>query len=178
MNSSQQTPKAPHVLVGRIKVHPDGFGFVVPDDRSEDIHVSARNRGTAMDSDRVEVEWWVGARGLEGRISKVLERGRGKITGQIASVGKAVRFEPDDPRVQSAIVLHGGAGGARSGQAVVAEIVRYPETPDGPLEVKVLRVLGDPDDPRTEIEKLLAVEDISEQFPEAVAAMAAAVPGQ
>src|SRR5262245_47642195 len=129
MNSSQQTPKAPHVLVGRIKVHPDGFGFVVPDDRSEDIHISARARGSAMDADRVEVEWWVGPRGLEGRISKVLERGRGKITGQITGGAKAVRFEADDPRITGPVVLTGGAGGARAGQSVVAEIRRYPETP-------------------------------------------------
>ena len=30
---------------GRIKVHPDGYAFVVPDDRSEDIHIAARMRG-------------------------------------------------------------------------------------------------------------------------------------
>ena len=46
---------------------------------------------------------------------------------------------------------------SQMGQAVVAEITRYPETPDGPMEARVLRVLGDPDDPRTEVEKVLAV---------------------
>jgi len=29
-------------LSGRIKIHPAGYGFVVPDDKSEDVHVSAR----------------------------------------------------------------------------------------------------------------------------------------
>jgi ribonuclease R len=164
------------LITGRIKVHPDGFGFVVPDDRSEDIHVSARSRGAAMDSDRVEVEWWVGARGLEGRILNVVERGRGKITGQIMDSGKMLRLEPDDPRISSPVSLQGGTGGAKSGQAVVAEIVRYPDRPDGPLEVRVLKVLGDPDDPLTEIEKILAVDDIDEHFPEPVAALAEKTP--
>src|SRR2546423_8314205 len=153
---AEETHRA-RLVCGRIKVHPDGFGFVVPDDRSEDIHIAARMRGAAMDSDRVEVEWWVGARGLEGRVSRVIERGRGKITGQIVGTGTALRLEPDDPRINSPVALQGGAGGARAGQAVVAEIVRYPESPDGPLEVTVLKVLGDPDDPLTEIEKVLAV---------------------
>src|SRR3954451_23546036 len=135
-----------HVVDGRIKVHPDGYGFVVPDDRSEDIHIAARQRGAAMDGDRVTVEWWVGARGLEGRVLNVLERGRGKITGQIVGTGKTVHLEPDDPRITGPVTLHGGAKDARPGQAVVAEILRYPETPDGPLEVSVLKVLGDPDD--------------------------------
>ena len=39
------------ILTGRIKIHPAGYGFVVPDDKSEDVHVSARNRGSAMDAD-------------------------------------------------------------------------------------------------------------------------------
>ena len=55
------------ILTGRIKIHPAGYGFVVPDDKSEDVHVSARNRGTAMDADTVEIEAWMGVRGLEGR---------------------------------------------------------------------------------------------------------------
>jgi ribonuclease R len=165
-----------HVVTGRIKVHPDGYGFVVPDDRSEDIHIAARMRGAAMDSDRVEVEWWVGARGLEGRVETVLERGRGKITGQIVERGRGLHLEPDDPRITGPVALQGGVGGAKPGQAVVAEILRYPETPDGPLEVAVLKVLGDPDDPRTEIDKILAVDDIDEQFPAEVAALAATVP--
>src|SRR5262245_16886235 len=119
--------RKPHVVAGRIKVHPDGYAFVVPDDRSEDIHIAARKRGAAMDSDRVEVEWWIGPRGLEGRGAAVLERGRGKITGQIVGAGKMLRLEPDDPRITGPVALHGGPAGARAGQAVVAEIRRYPE---------------------------------------------------
>ena len=55
-------------LSGRIKIHPAGYGFVVPDDKSEDVHVSARNRGAAMDADTVEVEVWPAVRGVEGRV--------------------------------------------------------------------------------------------------------------
>ena len=153
--------------IGRIKVHPDGFGFVVPDDQSEDIHVSARNRGAAMDSDRVEVEWWVGGRGLEGRVAQVVERGRGKLTGQLARSGPLLRFEPDDPRINAPVVVRGGIT-ARPGQAVVAQITRFPESADAPIEVELLRVLGDPSDVRTEVEKTLACADISDEFPSQV----------
>jgi ribonuclease R len=173
---STEENRKPRLVTGRIKVHPDGFGFVVPDDRSEDIHVAARMRGPAMDGDRVSVEWWVGARGLEGRVTDVVERGRGKITGQIVAVGSGLRLEPDDPRIMGPISLQGGVGGAKPGQAVVAEILRYPERADGPLEVAVLKVLGDPDDPRTEIEKILAVDDIDETFPADVARLARSMP--
>src|SRR5664279_1135557 len=125
MTTSSDRPTA-RIVAGRIKLHPDGYGFVVPDDRSEDIHVSARSRGSAMDSDRVEVEWWVGGRGLEGRVTNVLERGRGKITGQISGLGNKVRFEPDDARIHAPVIVRGGIS-ARPGQSVVAQIVAYPE---------------------------------------------------
>jgi ribonuclease R len=165
------------IVTGRIKVHPDGYGFVVPEDQTtEDIHVSSRARGASMDGDRVEVEWWVGARGLEGRIHKVLERGRGKITGQLAGSGRNVHLLPDDPRITGPVVLKGGPGGGKTGQAVVAEIIRYPEHPLDTMEVEVKKVLGDPDDPRTEIEKILACADVSEEFPAEVMRAAAHVP--
>jgi ribonuclease R len=44
------------------------------------------------------------------------------------------------------------------------------------MEVSVLKVLGAPDDPRTEIEKILACADISDEFPEKVARIAEHVP--
>ncbi len=179
MNQNEDQPyrnQPKRILTGRIKVNPRGYGFVVPDDKSEDIHISAQARGAAMDADRVEVEWWVGPRGLEGRVARIVERGRGKITGQIVGTGKGLHLEPDDSRIAGAVILRGGPGSAKTGQAVVAEIVRYPDSAESPMEVTILKVLGDPDDPRTEIEKILAIADITEEFPEPVARIAAHVP--
>jgi ribonuclease R len=163
-------------LTGRIKVHPAGYGFVVPDDKSEDVHVSAKNRGVAMDADTVEIEAWAGVRGVEGRVLKVLARGRAKITGQLARRGREQVLVPDDPRITGQVSLRGSVPGGNDGIAVVAEIVRYPDVPDGPMEAAVLKVLGDPDDPRTEVEKVLACADVEETFPEEVAHIADRLP--
>ena len=175
MNIENERPAA-RVVTGRIKVHPDGYGFVVPEDGSEDVHVNRRSRDTAMDSDRVEVEWWVGPRGLEGRVTRVLERGRGKITGQIVAAGSTLRFQPDDPRITEPVVLRGGGAPPRPGMAVVAEIASYPAQAGAPLEVTLLKVLGRPEDPLTEVEKVLACADISDEFPAEVAHAAEQVP--
>ena len=164
------------VVTGRIKVHPDGYAFVVPEDHTEDIHVNARSRGAAMDADRVEVEWWVGGRGLEGRVRKVIERGRGKITGQIEGVGQERPPGARRPAHQRPGGPARGAHGAKAGQSVVAEIARYPEHPQDAMEVEVRKVLGDPDDPRTEVEKILACADVTEEFPAPVARAASHVP--
>jgi ribonuclease R len=172
---TDESRSAPRLVTGRIKVHPDGYGFVVPDDGSEDIHVSRRNRASAMDSDHIEVDWWVGGRGLEGRVTRVIERGRGKITGNLVALGGRLRFEPDDPRINASVVIRDGIT-ARAGQSVVAEIIAYPTNPDAPIEVSLIKVLGDPDDPRTEVEKTLACADISDQFPAAVVEEVSHVP--
>ena len=134
---SENEPAAPASLIrrltGRIKIHPAGYGFVVPDDKSEDVHVSARSRGAAMDADTVEVEAWPATRGIEGRVLRVISRGRAKITGQLSRAGKQTILQPDDPRITGAVSLTGKIPG-EIGQAVVAEITRYPDVPDGPLE--------------------------------------------
>src|SRR6185503_8656050 len=163
-------------LTGRIKIHPAGYGFVVPDDKSEDVHVSAKNRGVAMDADTVEIEAWDGVRGVEGRVLRVLSRGRAKITGQLARRGREHVLIPDDPRIVGQVSLRGPVPGAQDGIAVVAEITRYPDVPDGPLEAAVLKVLGDPDDPRTEVEKVLACAYAEESFPDDVARIADGIP--
>jgi len=163
-------------LTGRIKIHPVGYGFVVPDDKSEDVHVSARNRGAAMDADTVEVEAWPAVRGVEGRVLRVLSRGRAKITGQLTRRGKERVLQPDDPRIAGPVTLSGSIPNAPDGVAVVAEITRYPDVPDGPIEAAVLKVLGDPDDPRTEVEKVLACADVEETFPDEVARIADGTP--
>jgi ribonuclease R len=163
-------------LTGRIKIHPVGYGFVVPDDKSEDVHISARSRGAAMDADTVEIEAWQGVRGFEGRVLHVLSRGRAKITGQLVRAGKQMILQPDDPRITGPVTLSGHVAATLVGQAVVAEITRYPDVPDGPMAAEVLKVLGDPDDPRTEVEKVLACADITEEFPEDAARQAEHLP--
>ncbi|HEX3696737.1 MAG TPA: ribonuclease R [Polyangia bacterium] len=163
-------------LTGRIKIHPVGYGFVVPDDKSEDVHISARSRGAAMDADSVEIEAWQGVRGFEGRVLRVIARGRAKITGQLARAGKQMILQPDDPRITGPVSLSGHVAQTLVGQAVVAEITRYPDVPDGPLAAEVLKVLGDPDDPRTEVEKVLACADVTEEFPDDVARQAEYLP--
>jgi len=174
---SRKTPNLTEKLqVGRIKVHPDGFGFVTPTDGGEDIFIAVRSRSNAMDGDTVEVSWMVGPRGLEGQVKNVVARGRTKITGTLALKGRTTHLVVDDPRIGFAVSLKGDTKGGLTGQAVVARIVDYPRTPEEALTVEVVKVLGDPDDPRTEVEKILANAGIEDTFPPDVSAEAQALP--
>lgn len=168
-------------VVGSLRVHPAGYGFVVRDDGEDDAFVAARNRGSAMDGDRIALSTWLGYKGTEGRVEKVLERGRAKLTGTLRRQGRASYIEPDDPRIAATgghVLLDGDAGGAKDGQAVVAEITRYPSQADEPISARVIHVLGDPDDPRTEIEKILIISDIPTEFPDDVVQAAERAPSE
>ena len=157
-------PPAPNA-VGRIRVVPAGYAFVERDDGDEDVFIPAPARGAALDGDRVQITVWTGSRGSEGRVSAVLERGRARLTGVVRGVHRNLYLEPDDPRIGGTVGLEGGPGGARTGQAVIAEITEYPESPGGAMRARVTRVLGSPDDPRTEVLKILEMAAIPEEFP-------------
>ncbi len=161
--------------MGRITVHPAGYGFVATDD-GETVFVPAKYRGTSLDGDRVEVDTWPGVRGTEGRVTNVLARGRARLTGVLRRVGRATYLEPDDPRIAADFGRVGvdDAPYGKDGDAVVVEITRYPDAARAELAGNVLKVLGDPEDPRTEIEKILACAVIPLEFPDDVAAQAAA----
>jgi ribonuclease R len=165
--------------VGRITVHPAGYGFVATD-AGETVFVPAKYRGNSLDGDRVRVDTWPGVRGTEGRVVEVLARGRARLTGVLRRVGRSVYLEPDDPRIAADFgrVLLDQARVGKDGDAVVIEITRYPEPTRKELAGEVLKVLGDPEDPRTEIEKILACAVIPSEFPDDVAAMAASTPAE
>ncbi|HKA89463.1 MAG TPA: ribonuclease R [Haliangiales bacterium] len=160
-----QTAAAPAGVVGRIRVHPAGFGFVERDDGADDVFVPARFRGGALDGDRVRLSTWLGYKGTEGKVEEVIERGRAKLTGRVRRAGNAFALEPDDPRVVSTygrLALDAAGLPLREGESVVAEITRY----DAPAAARALRILGEDGDPRTEVAKVIACADIPDEFPE------------
>ncbi|MDB4957277.1 MAG: pacI [Myxococcales bacterium] len=160
-------------IEGRITVHPAGYGFVaIP--HGETVFVPAKYRNNSLDGDRVVVETWAGVRGTEGRVAEVLARGRARLTGILRRVGRSIYLEPDDPRIAADYGRVGvdDAPSGKDGDAVVVEITRYPDAARRELAGKVLKVLGDPEDPRTEIEKILACAVIPIEFPDEAAAQA------
>jgi ribonuclease R len=163
--------------VGRITVHPAGYGFVETDD-GRDVFIPAKYRGASLDGDRVQVSTWPGVKGTEGRVEEVLARGRARLTGIVRQAGRAVYLEPDDPRIAAdygKVAIDGTAPGVgiRDGAVVVVEITRYPAPGVPELAGRVLKVLGEPGDPRTEIEKIIAATSIPVEFPDEAAAQAA-----
>lgn len=170
--------KGPVGVVGRITIHPAGYGFVATDD-GQTVFVPAKYRGLSLDGDQVSLSTWTGVKGIEGRVDEVISRGRARLTGILRRAGAMRMYlEPDDPRIATDYgrVALDGVDLGKEGQAVVVEITQYPTALAPTMSGRVLKVLGDPEDPRTEIEKILAVASIPLEFPEATLAQAVATP--
>jgi ribonuclease R len=172
-----KTPADPNAITGRITVHPAGYGFVQVEG-GETVFVPAKYRNLSLDGDKVVLATWAGHKGTEGRVLEILARGRARLTGVLRKVGRAVYLEPDDPRISADFgrVHLDDAPTGKDGDAVVIEITRYPDAVRKEMAGKLLKVLGDPEDPRTEIEKILALHVIPIEFPEEATAQALATP--
>jgi ribonuclease R len=156
---------------GLLSVHPRGFGFVASLDASgDDVFIPPEAMGGAMHGDKVRIRIRArGARGPEGEVVAILERGMLRAVGTLRRKGKSAWLEPDDTRVRGPIVLPRAidAGGPEGnsgvdGDAVVVKITRWPEVPGENPEGAIETVLGRPGQLAVEAAKILVMERIAE----------------
>src|SRR5688572_8231397 len=146
-------PDKMDLVVGRLSTNPGGFGFVVPEhaEASErrDIYIAGANLLEAMHGDRVvaRVERET-AKGLEGRIIRILERGNETVVGRYEmDEGGPGYVVPFDRRVLTDIhVPTGQSSSAEPGEMVLVKITRWPTATRGPIG-RVVEVLGKVDEP-------------------------------
>ncbi len=158
---------------GLLTVHPRGFGFVAslsPGTSGDDVFVPPDALGGALHGDKVRVRVRSrSARGAEGEIVAILERGIKRVAGTLHRKGKSAWVEPDDTRMRGPIVLPRaidteGPGGnsGNDGDAVVVALTRWPERPDENPEGRIESVLGRPGELSVEVAKILVLEKVGE----------------
>ncbi len=159
-------PSKMNLVVGRVKCHPDGYAFVIPEEEGqEDIFIGARNLQEAMHGDRVvaRVES-VRKKGKEGRVIRILERQLRKVVGKFMKGKNYSYVVPEDERVlQEIYIPEGETKRARLNQIVVVEITQYPTERTRP-EGRVTHILGYPDDPEVEVQVILHKYDLPHRF--------------
>ena len=159
-------PSKMNLVVGRVKCHPDGYAFVIPEEEGqEDIFIGARNLMEAMHGDRVvaRVES-VRKKGKEGRVIRILERQLHKVVGKFMKGKNYSYVVPEDERVlQEIYIPEGETKRARLNQIVVVEITQYPTERARP-EGRVTHILGYPDDPEVEVQIILHKYDLPHRF--------------
>ena len=155
-------------IEGVLSAHARGFGFVSGGAHGEDIYIPPESMRGALHGDQVKARVVTRSRrGVEGEVVAIVKRRMARVAGTLRRKGKSAWLEPDDARVRGPIVIT-GAGSANlgaDGEAAVATIVRFPESPDENPEGTIEAVLGTPGDPKVEVAKVLVREAIEEGHP-------------
>lgn len=155
---------------GRIIGHPDGFGFLVPDDGDSDLFISAREMRMVMDGDRVVARVsGIDRKGRrEGAIVEVLEHAKTQIVGHFYIDSGIAFVIPENKRIsQEILVPQDAIGKAKSGQIVSVEIVDPPTRHRQPVG-KIVEILGDRMAPGMEIDIAIRDHDLPQTWPKAV----------
>jgi ribonuclease R len=134
-----------NLLRGTFNIHPNGYGFVVPNrKKNNDIYIAERNVGTAFDGDVVEVVLFAKQKGknLEGQITKVIERKKKEIIGTLQKSKSFYFITPDDFHLHRDIYIdESNLNSAKKGDKVIVGEILWDTSMLNPEGV-VLEVLG------------------------------------
>ncbi len=148
-------PSAGNGVTGRVHAHPDGYGFLILDDRTkDDLYLSRREMRGVMHGDRVLARVERKRGGDETHIAQVLERGQKRLVGTYEEHQGQGYLIPMDPRIAPAIPLGRGGPRPETGAVIAAEITRYGSGYSTP-EADLLETLGSPDDPEIQARSII-----------------------
>ncbi len=155
------------LVKGKVQGHPDGFGFLIPEDGSDDLVLSAKEMHKVLHGDTVMAR--VGGTDRRGRreasIVEVLEHGTSRLVGRLYAEHGIQFVVAENRRIsQDILVAPGGDIGAQVGQVVMLEILSQPSKHAQPVG-RIIEVLGNYADPGMEIEIALRKHDLPNEFP-------------
>jgi ribonuclease R len=174
-------PDKIEAIAGVIQGHPDGFGFLVPDDKSkhpDDLFLSNKEMQQVMHGDRAMVRMsGLDRKGRpEGKIVEVLERTNATVVGRVMQGQGVTIVAAEDKRInQDILIPYHLDMGAKVGQVVVVEMTEQPSKHAHPMG-KVVEILGNYADSGMEIEIALRKHKLPHQFTPAALAQAEAIP--
>ena len=118
------------LIKGKVQGHPDGFGFLIPEDGSPDMFLSEKEMHKVLHGDVVMVrQSGMDRRGRpEAKIIEVLERANSRVVGRLYEEHGIHFVVAENRRItQDILVAPGESGGAEPGQVVILEILQQPD---------------------------------------------------
>jgi ribonuclease R len=122
-------PEKMDMVLGRVLGHAQGFGFVIPDDGSDDLYLHPRQMQKVLHNDKVlAVVRRIDSRGRkEGAIVEAIIDPDKEIIGRYYKDAGAHFVKPDDVRETQEIVIPANATlNAKNGEVVVVKITQHP----------------------------------------------------
>lgn len=165
-------PTRLNLVTGRIQGHERGYGFLIPDDElMEDVFIPADSLNGAMHNDRVVARVNKKSstdRRMEGEIIRILKRANTTLVGTFENSMSFGFVVPDNKRISGDIfVSKSEFQGAKKGQKVVVEILKYPEARRN-AEGRIIEIIGDRNETGVDILSIIKSYNLEEDFPEDV----------
>lgn len=169
-------------LVGVFTAHPRGFGFVTVEGEPEDIFIPAPYTGGAFHKDVVKVKISRESHGegkrREGVVVKVLERGTKTLVGTFMKSRSFGFVRPDDTHYgQDVFISKKDCDAAMNNDKVVVELLNY-GTRDKKPEGRIVEIIGNTDDPSTDITAIVRAFGIPDTFSGEVMREARSIPDE
>ena len=158
------------LISGRVIAHPDGFGFLVPDEGGEDLFLHGRQMRTLLHGDRAVVQVsGIDRRGRrEGAVINVIERANDRIVGRLFIESGVCFVVADNKRItQDIMVAQDMLGEATHGQIVIVEITQQPTFRNKAIG-KITDIIGDHMAPGMEIDIAIHAHNIPFLWPDNV----------
>ena len=147
--------------------HPDGFGFLIPEDEEmDDVFLTPREMTQVFNNDRVMVQVTGQDRKgkMEGKIVEVLERVNKVLVGRVIQAQGVTIVAAEDKRIcQDILIPYDLDMNAKAGEIVEVEITTQPSFRSKPMG-KVINILGDYKDSGIEIEIALRKHNLPYEF--------------
>ena len=157
------------LIRGRVTGHPDGFGFLIPENGSADLLLTSREMRRVFHGDVVlaRIAGYDHKGRPEGQVVRVVERGLRTIVGRFYTEDGQAFVVSDNKRITQEILIQGGELVPSEGQFVTVEITTYP-THRSVATGRVTEILGDYLAPGMEIDVAIRNFDIPHEWPDEV----------
>lgn len=163
------------VVSGLLRMHPKGFGFVIPDnlaDCPQDIFIPKHLTDNAVDGDSVEViinTQAVSEKGPEGKIVNVIKRARKHLGGTIRQVnanGELMAYAPLLGISKPVIVAAPASAKLKIGDRVILDVKEW-GTEREPTQCEFSHLIGNIEDASCDVPAAVEEFDIRSAFPKA-----------
>lgn len=156
-------------VTGIVKRHPDGFGFLIPDEVDHpDLFLSRKEMLGVMTNDRVcaDVEKERGGNRFYGVNVNIIERGVSRVVGKVRKQrGGDLELLDGIQKWGSILTIpYKSSRGAVEGDLVAVDIVEYPTNQSG-LVGRVVEIIGDDKDPNNDLKRILHEHSVPMDFP-------------
>lgn len=167
-------------LIGTFTAHPKGFGFVTVEGEEEDIFIPEAFVNGAFHKDLVRIKvtkkYTSEGKRKEGVVLKILERGTKSLVGTFQKNTSFGFVRPDDFHYgKDVFISKKHMHGAQQDDKVVIQLLSYGSERTKP-EGEITEILGNANDPATDVASIIKAYDIEEPFPKAVLKEAKSIP--